>query len=300
MPRRNQPQTSARDEEYVLSQCVREACNDDGRQALLLNGLPLACQLLTNCRMRPRVLIIGLVAIPLSSWSCEPIVPLVQLLSGSSVVGALLFYQSVFWLAAAVALKSGAFAFFERRLPWRKAVLFMLLANVVSTIPGVLLAMFAGSMSAAFLAVPLVSILGAFIGRRIAQGLPPDQKKPWINGWTVTLSFIAFFVLSVITFQSTQEALSTRNYAMHWLFKFLFVTAVAITGIVISAALEESVVAKLAEKSHGKAFFYRSVVRANYVTLALVLLVAAIQILPQRLKSPHFLASWLQSFMGMS
>jgi hypothetical protein len=241
-----------------------------------------------------------LLAAPLTSWGCEPIVPLVQLLSGSSVVGALLFSQSIFWLAAAVAVKSGAFALFERRLPWRKAVLFMLLANVVSTIPGVLVAMFAGSMSGVYLAMPLVGILGAFVGRRISRGLPPDQKKPWINGWTATLSFVAFFALAVITFQIAEEALSTRNYAMHWLFKFLFVSTVAITGIIISAALEESVVARLAEKSHGKAFFYRPVVRANYITLALILLVAAIQILPARLKSPHFIASWVQSLLGAS
>src|SRR5688572_5684697 len=144
--------------------------------------------------MRPRVLAVMLLAIPLTSWGCEPIVPLVQLLSGSSVVGALLFSQSILWLAAAVALKSGAFAFFERRLPWRKALLFMLLANVLSTIPGVIVAVFAGSMSGFFVAVPLVGVLGAFIGWRIAGGCPPDRQKPWINGWTATLSFIAFFV----------------------------------------------------------------------------------------------------------
>ena len=241
-----------------------------------------------------------LLAIPLTSWGCEPIVPLVQLLSGSSVVGALLFSQSILWLASAAALKSGAFAFFERRLPWRKALLFMLLANVLSTIPGVLVAIFAGSMSGFFLAVPLVAVLGAFIGRRIARGLPPDRQKSWINGRTTTLSFIAFFVIAVVTFQYAQDALWSRSYAIHWLMKFFFVSMVACTGIVISAALEEAVIARLSERSQGKTFFYSSVVRANYVTLALVLLVAAIQILPQRLKSPHFIASWFQSLMGVS
>jgi hypothetical protein len=250
--------------------------------------------------MRTRVLAVMLLAIPLTSWGCEPIVPLVQLLSGSSVVGALLFSQSILWLAAAVALKSGAFAFFERRLPWRKALLFMLLANVLSTIPGVLVAIFAGSMSGFIVAVPLVGILGAFIGWRIAGGCPPDRQKPWINGWTATLSFIAFFVIAVVTFRYAQDALWSRSYAMHWLMKFLFVSMVACTGIIISAALEEAVIARLCERSHGKTFFYSSVVRANYVTLPLVLLVAAIQILPQRLKSPHFIASWFQSLIDIS
>lgn len=233
---------------------------------------------------------------PLTSSACEPVVPLVQLLCGSSVVGALLFSQSIFWLVAAVAVKSGAFALFERRLPWPKAALFMLLANVVSTIPGVLVAVFASSMSGVVLAVPLVCVLGVFVGRRISRGFPPVQG-PWINGWTVTLAFIAFFVLAALIYGAAEAALSDRNYAAHLLLKLLFVTLVATTGIAISAALEECVVARLAEKSHGKTFFYRSVVRANYVTLALILIVAAIQILPSRLKSPHFIASWLQSLL---
>jgi hypothetical protein len=249
--------------------------------------------------MRAGILIVMLVAIPLSSWACEPILPLGQLLGGSSAVGPLLFSQSIFWLLAAVAVKCGAFVFFERRLPWPKAVLFMFLANVLSTVPGVLVASFTASISGIVLAVPLVCVLGWFVGRRIARGGPPDQK-PWINAVTVTLSFIAFFAVSTVTFQMAQTALSNHNYAMHWLLKLLFVTLVATTGIVISAALEESVVAQLAQKSHGKAFFYRSVVRANYVTLALILTVAAIQILPTRLRSPHFIASWFQSLWGAS
>jgi hypothetical protein len=36
-------------------------------------------------------------------------------------------------------------------------------------------------------------------------------------------------------------------------------------------------------------------VRANYVTLGLALLVAALKVLPQRLRAPHFIVSWLHS-----
>src|SRR5688572_14216902 len=118
-------------------------------------------------------------AAPLAVAACEPIVPLVQLLSGSSLVGPLLFSQSILWLAAAVSVKCGAFVFFERRLPWQNAVLFMLLANVLSTIPGVLLAAFAGSISGMILAVPLVCVLGMMVGRRIALGMGPN-KKSWV------------------------------------------------------------------------------------------------------------------------
>jgi len=236
-----------------------------------------------------------LFAAPVGGFACEPILPLSQLLSGSSLVGPLLFSQSLLWLAAAVSVNCGAFVFFERRLPWRKAVLFMLLANVLSTIPGVLVAAFTGSISGIVLAVPLVSVLGIMVGRRIARGVDPGQKH-WVNGITVTMAFVGFFFISILIFQMAEAALSDKNFGLHWMFKFLFVTLVASTGIVISAALEECVVARLSLKTYGNMFFYRSVVRANYVTLALVLSVAAVKILPARLKAPHFIASWFESF----
>ncbi len=247
--------------------------------------------------MRPRVLHIAiplLIAAPLTSRACEPILPILQLLSGSSLIGPLLFSQSILWLAAAVGVKCGAFVFFERRLPWRRAVFFMFLANVLSTIPGVLLAQFTASISGIILAVPLVCFLGIMVGRRIALGIPPNQKR-YINGVTVTAAFVAFFFVSILTYQMAEDALASNNFALHWTFKLLFVAIVATTGIVISAALEEFAVNRMSRKSHGNMFFYRSVVRANYVTLGLVLAVAAIPMLPKRLNAPHFIASWVQS-----
>jgi hypothetical protein len=63
-----------------------------------------------------------LFGLPLNGWSCEPIIPLYQLLNGSSLVGPALVMHSLSWLMAAVSIKCGAFVFLERRLPWRKAV----------------------------------------------------------------------------------------------------------------------------------------------------------------------------------
>ena len=74
---------------------------------------------------------------------------------------------------------------------------------------------------------------------------------------------------------------------------------VACTGIVISAVVEECVIARLARKLQGNVSFYASVFRANYATLALVLLVVALEMLPKRLKAPHFIVSWLQSLAGI-
>src|SRR5690349_19762148 len=93
----------------------------------------------------PWLIVVTALLNPSYGWSCEPVVPLVRLLSGSTLVGPAFFTESLFWLVTAVAIKCGTFMFFEKRLPWRHAALFMMLANVVSTIPGVLLAALTGS-----------------------------------------------------------------------------------------------------------------------------------------------------------
>jgi len=49
-------------------------------------------------------------------------------------------------------------------------------------------------------------------------------------------------------------------------------------------------------KAQAQVSFYTSVIRANYITLGLVLLVAAGHMLPRRLHAPHFLVSWFETF----
>jgi hypothetical protein len=73
----------------------------------------------------------------------------------------------------------------------------------------------------------------------------------------------------------------------------------ACTGIIISAVLEECVIARLSRKLYGNISFYTPVLRANYVTLAVILLVAALEMLPKRLNAPHFIVAWLHSLSAM-
>ncbi len=49
---------------------------------------------------------------------------------------------------------------------------------------------------------------------------------------------------------------------------------------------------RLARTKHGDLAYYASVFRANYITLGVTLLVAALQMLPRRWHAPQFLA-WL-------
>lgn len=236
---------------------------------------------------------------PVSGCCCEPVFPLFQLLTGSSIAGPAVLTQSLLWLFVAIAIKCGAFVVLERRLPWGRAVLFMVLANIISAIPGILIAAFtsSGTGFGIIVALPMVFALGWIVQRRIALLLQPARPLR-MSGGAAVLFFVGFFIASMVLFVTAESVLHTRNYASYWILKFCFVTLVACTGIVISAVLEESVIARLSRKSLGNQSFYSSVFRANYITLSMILLVAAVKILPQRLRSPDFIASWLHSMLA--
>lgn len=229
-----------------------------------------------------------------TGWCCEPIVLLVHLLSGASVAGPVFLAHSLWWLLAAVTIKCLAFVRFEKRLPWIEAAGFMLLANVFSTIPGVLLAVLSGSGTGIgiLVALPLVFFVGWLVQQRIAR-LPTPPRWLRISGGTALLSFVAFCFLSIALHVLAGTVLEGRNYAGYWMLKFLFVTLVATSGIVLSAVLEECVIAELTRKRASDSSYFTSLFRANYVTLGVVLLVAALRILPERLRSPHFITGWL-------
>lgn len=238
--------------------------------------------------------LLTLCSVPATAWSCEPIIPLVQLLSGSSLAGPAFLMQSVFWVAVAVAIKAGSFVFLERRLSWHRAVLFMVVANVVSTVPGVLVAVFTGSVAGIIFALPLIFGFGWMTHRRLAL-LRKPRHYAWLSGAGAALAFLVFFCVSVFLFDLAEAALGERSFAQYWMVKFLVVTLAAGTGMLISAVLEECVIARLSRQALGNLSFYPSVIRANYITLGAVLLVAAVKMLPQRLSAPHFIVTWLQS-----
>jgi hypothetical protein len=246
------------------------------------------------------LLIIALLfcAVPSIVSACEPILPLAQLLGGSSFAGPMMLTKSMVWLFVAVAIKCFSFVFLERRLTWPKAALFMLVANVLSTIPGVLIAAFTSSMGGFILSLPIVWILGALVGGRLKRLAAPGQNRFFSSG-LVPLAFTGIFILSVVLFGLAGGELERRNYASYWVIKFIFVTLVACTGMAISAVLEEYVIAQFTRKTHANQSFYVSVFRANYITLGCVLLVAALQLLPRRLNAPHFIVSWLHSISSL-
>ena len=199
-------------------------------------------QLISKKPISAKLLFLLAFGIPVSGRSCEPILPLYQLLSASTLAGPALVANSLPWLFAAVAIKCGTFVFLERRSSWCRAVLYMLLANVVSTIPGVLVGALTSSLAGFIVAIPIIFLLGWMVQRRVLL-LSQTGPQRWISGGAAALAFVVFFFFSVATFELAGNALEGRSFAAYWLLKFLFVAMVACTGILISAVVEESVIA---------------------------------------------------------
>jgi hypothetical protein len=215
---------------------------------------------------------------------------MVQLLSGATMAGPWYLSKSLFWLASAVFVKCAAFAIMEPRLPWTKAAWWMFLANLFSTIPGVLVAAFTASLTGILFALVLVYAIGWIVRKRVA--LCFGRHPPlWISGGGAALIFTVFFFVSQLLYELAGRALGEGGFTRYWILKFLFVTLTAVTGMLISVVLEEYLIARQARPTHGPRTFFKPVLRANYLMLIGLLLVAAWQTLPQRLRSPHLIIS---------
>ena len=243
---------------------------------------------------RSSIWVLGFLSLATPTLACEPILPLAQLLAGSTALGPVLLTRSLLWLLAAIAIKCLAFTCFEKRLSWGKAAWFMFVANIVSTIPGALIAVItaSGPLGGVLLALPIIFVLGWKLRQRTSR-LPQSTCRLSISGGTAMIAFVLFFVASMIFYGFAQSFLENRDHANYWFVKLLFATLVACTGIVMSAVLEESVIAGLATKSAGHLSFYTPVFRANYITLGAILFITAVSTIPTRLRSPGFLIGWL-------
>ena len=75
---------------------------------------------------------------------------------------------------------------------------------------------------------------------------------------------------------------------LYWPLKFGYVTVGMVMGILLTSLWEEQIIGRF-RPEQGR--FFPSVLRANYLTFGVVMLVLAIKSLPKRMGSPDFLCS---------
>ena len=232
---------------------------------------------------------IALLALPSLAVACTPVVPLFYALSGAPLVGGESLLGMLAGLAVAVAIKTTAFARLESRITRRKAGLWMVIANVISTVPGLIIC-----ASVTFpppLAVVGAVILGVFVVVRF-RNLCAGRMKALLMGVGCMLAFLVLFsVADWLFLEARHMELSNQDLHPYWVKRLLCVTLLSVAGIAISTLLEEACIARLARKSLGKVSFFPSVIRANYITLGVLLLVSAVKVVPSRLRDPQFLSA---------
>jgi hypothetical protein len=224
--------------------------------------------------------------------ACEPVFPLVQAFTGIMTIT--MFQGLAFLLPLAVGVKCLAFAWLQKDLSWKESVGFMLVANIYSSVMGLL--------AAAASATPIlfiISIVVIFWASRVAAGrilryVNWARATGSISRIALTTIFTLCFILTVFLFEAARRPLWKGQYGTYWLWKLGYVTIALTLSIIMTASWEESIVAKLAARKHPDASYLVPVVRANYVTFGLLFLIAAILIIPTRLRTEGFLfKAWL-------
>ena len=228
--------------------------------------------------MRRLAIVSILIAMPASA--CEPIVPMMYVIGGPLIVT-----KSLAILIAAVVVKCALFALFQKQINRGWAALFMFLGNILTTIVGVLAMLMLTSPQLFIIGIPVVFLLCWIPARRIPQLVP--QRRFSAGGAAALMT--AGLILSCVLFLVAQGAIYKNEYALYWAIKLVAVYAAMIVSIALTSLWEEWVVWKLSRRPPADRAFVAPVLRANLYTILLVMLYAAVQVIPERLKSPNFL-----------
>lgn len=233
--------------------------------------------------MIPVLLILFLQLTPAYLWACEPILPLANLTSPVSLVPSLVF------LFATILFKCSAFTMFQDELRWYQAVVFMLLANLVSSLVGLLVSMASTLPALLFVGLPVVFLMSLRPARRLLFYFPVKCFGNW--GAEVMAALVTVMLFSTwILFGAGQYAINKRQYVEYWGLKLAYVYIALTISMGLTTFWEEAVVSGLAKHTTADRKMLVSVTKANLLTYLFIVTVAAIKILPARLHSPGFLA----------
>ncbi len=242
-----------------------------------------------------RLLVLAVPLIAASpAFACEPVVPFIQVM-----MPALDFSRSVLVLALVVGVKSTLFAVFERRLPRLRAAWRMFLGNVLTSLVGLLAAVtIASGAGIWFIGAPLVFVLCWLPSRRLAKVAPLAwlaQTPPSGLAGLMTSAML----MSCILFMAAQGAITTHQLMLYWTTKVVATFLALLASVTLTTVWEEWVIWRLSSRPEDTGFF-GTVLRTNLYVLVLVMAVPAVLILPERLKSPDFLAKRSRASVGQT
>ena len=218
-------------------------------------------------------------AVPHVAFACEPIIPLT-----------ILFGAPVYSLFGIVILKAVGFACIEKRsIPVFKSALFVVAANLFSSLIGILLTISAAAPTSFFFVLPFVYGVSITPAKRLVQlnrGGKFTGRSPYALAAVIAGLYFLTFVLFGISQTQLDSSLTGGSLTCYWSLKFLYVVIALTISICLTTLWEEWVIVKL---SRSKSNFILSVLKVNLVSFLLIMGILAAIALPKRFHSDNFL-----------
>lgn len=224
----------------------------------------------------PKVALFAMVLFfaPAPAFACEPVIPL-----------ALLFGFPIFSLFGVVFLKAAIFAYLERSIPWYRSVIYILGANLVSSLIGVLLCFAVTVPILVIFFAPFVAVIAYRPASRFIRFNPWGTMKnlrPSLLAAFIGILYFGTFLLYFLAVSSLQS----YQYLTYWLLKYAYVTLGVTVSLGLTTFWEEYTVVVLARK---KETYMIPMLKANLIAIFLIMIVIAGFVLPERMKSKNFL-----------
>jgi len=226
--------------------------------------------------------------VPTVARACTPIPQLMIIFVGPAPWGAYAL-KSLLGLLFVVSIKSILFGYKEKSLKYLVAVLFMFIANIFSTLPGIVGVIITAIPIFWIFTIPLLYFLFKIPSKYISRHFENDK----ITANRVNVGMILFTIISIVFFFISQSFVEIDNIA-YWVLKIIFTTLGVSVGLAITIGFEEAVICWL-EKQVNKEdkSFIQSVIWANVWSMFIAAGISAAVILPKRFESADFLISMI-------
>jgi hypothetical protein len=214
-----------------------------------------------------------LLSLPAPVYACEPLVPL-----------AILFGVPFYSLFGVIILKAGMFAWLEKSLKIYRAALFMVAANIFSSLIGFLLTIASSAPTIIIVVLPIVFLISITPSKRFITFNPWGILKQW-NPKLLALLVTGLYFLTFVLFGLSQTFIDS-SLTLYWLVKFCYVITALVISIGLTTLWEEWIISKLSKSDKS---YLMSVLKVNLMAFFIIMAVLAAIAFPERLRSRDFL-----------
>lgn len=244
--------------------------------------------------MKPKIIMLVSISllVPAFLYGNEPLVPLIMLFLAPTTFGGAAFASFLGFLL--ILLVKCIVFILKSDFRTIRAVFYVLIANVVSTLVGAVVAVMFTSSDVLLMGIIILFLVFLLPARRLRHYKRFEKNSTWFIAFALTL--VTLITVVIFSFMIGYQA----SPHIYWPMKVLLSVIAIIISLLISVLYEEAVIAKLykLQKKEEKSFL-TPVLWSNIIGVGVIVLIGAIIALPARLKSPDFFIG-LVRFLGIN